>query len=233
MSRKRLSPDVRLALPLALVVLAAGCGPIDPRANSVEAVESAVNPAGWQQIPRPVENQVETVTVSHKVAFAGNRSDVTNAERASLQSFLEAAGVPKGTRLGVEMPSSPLGDRDTLSVARASAIRLELYRLGYGVKFEDPSEYDARGDDLIEIRAARTIVALPDCSQPQPLQGQRPLHDFGCSSTAVLGLMIASPSELNQGQPLGPADGEASVLGVQRYRAGTPTPLKDEATSSQ
>lgn len=231
MPRKRLSLDTRLILPLALVVLAAGCGPVDPRANSVEAVESAVNPAGWQQIPLPVENQVETVTVSHKVAFAGNQSEVTNAERVRLRSFLESAGVPKGTRLGVEMPSTPLGDRDALSVARASAIRLELYRLGYGVKFEDPEEYAARGDDLIEVRAARTIVALPDCSQPQPLQGQRPLHEFGCSRTAILGLMVANPSELIEGQTLAPADGEASVLGVQRYRAGTPAALLDETTT--
>ena len=41
----------------------------------------------------------------------------------------------------------------------------------------------------------------------------------GCSNAANLSLMLANPADLQNGQPLAPADGEATTPAIQRYRA--------------
>ncbi|MGD9895416.1 MAG: CpaD family pilus assembly lipoprotein, partial [Dehalococcoidia bacterium] len=56
--------------------------------------------------------------------------------------------------------------------------------------------------------------------------------NYGCADAHNLGIMVADPADLTRGQDEGSTDGTASVLGIQRYRTGKVTPLKDSDTGS-
>ena len=57
--------------------------------------------------------------------------------------------------------------------------------------------------------------------------------NFGCSDAVNLGLMVASPADLTEGRPLGPADGKPAAAAVARYLDDKVTPLPTEATVGQ
>jgi pilus assembly protein CpaD len=83
---------------------------------------------------------------------------------------------------------------------------------------------------------AYTLAALPqECpghTVPTALDSEhRPVPVVGCSNAANLGMMVSNPSDLVRGRTLAPADGEGSVLAIQRYRSGQITPLVKEGTS--
>ena len=76
----------------------------------------------------------------------------------------------------------------------------------------------------MRVTVGRYLVVPPRCpnwakpSQRDPLN--QPASNFGCATTVNLGLMVADPADLVRGRTLGPADGSASMLSIQRYRAG-------------
>jgi type IV pilus biogenesis protein CpaD/CtpE len=53
---------------------------------------------------------------------------------------------------------------------------------------------------------------------------------FGCANRANLAAMVADPADLDRGRALAPAQGDAAIAAVQRYRKGQVTPLPASGT---
>jgi type IV pilus biogenesis protein CpaD/CtpE len=51
----------------------------------------------------------------------------------------------------------------------------------------------------------------------------RPEYNYGCSTTAALGMMVANPLDLERGRNEGAADGERAAKVIELYRLRQPT----------
>jgi type IV pilus biogenesis protein CpaD/CtpE len=60
----------------------------------------------------------------------------------------------------------------------------------------------------------------------------RPVQPWGCSVDAALGMMVADPLDLVQGENLGPADGEQASGALRRYREDKVKELNKEETTN-
>ncbi|MBI3453043.1 MAG: hypothetical protein HY057_09525 [Rhodospirillales bacterium] len=172
-------------------------------------------------------NQVERVIYVHHVRFVPGTVDLAPGELPRLEARLRNVGrEPSGrqhviaARAGV---AAPLAER------RAALLSAYLARQGAPIVAVDETAA-ALPPDLIADPAtatvlfARYIVTAPECPdwrKPGAADfNNRPSSNFGCASEANFGLMIADPADLVRGRDMGPADGEAAVLGIQRYRKG-------------
>ena len=74
----------------------------------------------------------------------------------------------------------------------------------------------------MRVTVGRYVVTPPNCPDwTKPATGDpgnNVSSNFGCATTANLGLMIADPGALVRGYAAGPGDGEMLAKGVQNYR---------------
>jgi pilus assembly protein CpaD len=210
-----------------------GCAGWDP--------EERINTyGGWRQIGAWPAPRVEQVPVRHVVHFLPGADILTAADRVALASFLAANGIERGATVALSAvnPDPAAGMRAS---NRMQAVSSTLNQMGIATVVQ-PATVDTGGsvvlgqaDDVAVV--AYTLAALPqECpgyTTPITLDNEhRPIPVPGCSNAANLGMMVANPGDLVQGRALAPADGEGSVLAIQRYRAGQITPLVKEGTSS-
>lgn len=221
----------RLAL-LAAAVTLAGCHMAQVPDNPIDQVNSHVfDSANWQQLPRPMRNQVEPISLVHTVSFDAEEIQLGAQELARLAEFLEQAGVGDGARIEIDGPRDVGGYHDPVTKARFAAIEAELTRIGLrSVVPARPRALLGKPEDRIAVTVTRAMVIPPDCDPGQPGFATRPDFSFSCSSAAILGQMIADPVDLEQGRALGPADAESSTLAIRRFRAGAPRPINPETT---
>jgi pilus assembly protein CpaD len=98
----------------------------------------------------------------------------------------------------------------------------------------EPTNNQSTGEEIVVF--AQTVAVLPpDCpgyNQPVTLDYEwRPNTRLGCANAINLGLMVANPSDLAQGRPIGPADAEMSAAAVNRYQTDKTYPTGDGLTS--
>jgi type IV pilus biogenesis protein CpaD/CtpE len=121
-----------------------------------------------------------------------------------------------------------------LAAARAAAVAAEL--LPYGIVVTgSPFGAGPRGDRAV-VAVDRTLVRLPDCpdwSKPNSTTDftNSVASNFGCATVTNLGRMVANPSDLARGQPLGFAQGTPAVAAMGRYQADR-VPLAPEPPGS-
>jgi len=228
--RKAMSRKVFLGLPaLAVAGLLAGCH-IDPAKHDAGEILLAhtFDSANWQQMRPTVRPQVEPITRVHTVNFAPGSSDLSDAEVGALVSFLEKSGVNTGARIEIDGPRRDDRFFDPLTAARLAEIEAELSGLGLDAEVPDrPIRSLARSDEDVAVTVTRATVIEPDCSTEQPSLGSRPDFTYSCSNAAILGRMVAEPTDLVRGRTLGPADAEAATRPIKQYRSGKTETLKD------
>ena len=110
-----------------------------------------------------------------------------------------------------------------------------LRRSGFEVALGKPKSSGRSRDNSVRVTVGRHLVKTPTCPDwSKPATGDssnRVTSNFGCATSTNLGLMIANPGVLVQGtDELGPADGEATALGIKQYRDGKV--LKPKTTST-
>jgi pilus assembly protein CpaD len=147
---------------------------------------------------------------------------------------LAPADAQRLTRLalaGAILPS------DRVSVAAAGPRGLEAARQAAIARALLPYRIVARPAVLprsarnhATVTVERTLVTLPPCpnwSGPTPEHfDNQPSSNFGCATAVNRGMMVASPSDLAGGQPLGPADAAPAVIATDLYRANkVPPPM--------
>jgi len=181
-----------------------------------------VTQATWKQQEAPAEPEVRRVDVQHVVAFAPQALELTDVEREALGMFVQKNNLQPGSHVSVGAPT-----KTAVQVARSrnrlASVRNELQRLGItsSIVTAQATGTNSTGDEIVVF--AQTVAVLPpDCpgyNTPITLDFEwRPSTRLGCANATNLGLMVANPSDLAQGRPIGPADAEAAVLGIQRYQ---------------
>jgi len=207
-----------LALVLIVPVMLAGC-------SNYDRDKRYATYSGWKQMDPTPQPQVVAAPVRHAVRFAPGGGEIGGVESEALDLFLNRNAVTGGGRvwLAAATPGA-LADR------RLVAVRDRLWALGIAAGTSQPPAGGGLGADEILVTAQTTVVLAPDCpgyNQPTSFDFERrPELVMGCANAANLGLMIANPADLVQGQALAPADALAATLAIQRYQAGQVTPLE-------
>ncbi len=224
----------KLSVVLAGLALS-GCHIEEIQNNPIDVVNShTFDHANWQQRPRTVDNQVEEITLVHTINFTSGDSDLSEVELSELLKFLQESGVHDGARIEIDGPRDLGGYHDPLTAARMSAIEAELSSIGLRSQVPSrPITSLVKPEEAIAVTVSRAMVILPNCNIPQPEFALRPRAIFSCSNAAALGMMIADPLDLERGRATDPADGQASSVSIQRYRAGKTKPIKIESSRSR
>lgn len=227
-------PSARLVtLSLVLAAALGGCHVQSFEENPVEvAINHTFDWANWRQRPARVRNMVEPITVVHPVSFADGQAGLSDPELSGLVDFLNQSGAGDGARIEIDGPRLDGGYHDALTAARLSEIQDALSRLGLAGEVPDqPVELLTKPNGSVVVTVTQSTVILPDCSVQQPPYAVRPDYTFSCTTAATLGMMVADPLDLERGRATGSADGERSVLSIQRYRTDQLKKPTSESTS--
>jgi pilus assembly protein CpaD len=184
----------------------------------------------YAAIDSPKENRIRLVRHEHVVRFPGNAAALDAHEAARLAQFLGSRASDGGATIAV----GP-GTSGALVSSRERAVRDALAARGYrAVDVFHVSSADALNQVIVSVASAVVVTPrCPDYSKPTEYNYTNTPHsNFGCASAHNLGVMVADPADLARGRDEGTLDGTQSVLGVQRYRTGKVTPLKDPGDSS-
>jgi pilus assembly protein CpaD len=189
----------------------------------------------WKQQELPAQPQVQRVDAQHVIPFASKDLEISDVEREALAMFVRQSNLQPGSHVSVAAPTKTAA-QGARSRNRLASVRNELQRMGISssVVQAEPTNNQSTGDEVV-VFAQTVAVLTPDCpgyNQPITLDYEwRPETRLGCANAVNLGLMVANPSDLAQGRPLSPADGEAMAAGVNRYRTDTTYPSSDALTA--
>ena len=214
------------AVALSLLLLA-GCNTGEVWRTPDEYVGDLFRTAKWKPAKRTPENAVELIGIEHVVTFDEGSARMTGPERQRLSQFLSRSRLANGDSVALLGPLRDQGRHDPVTAARLQFVRGELLVMGISstVPLEDRPDLAAREGISVVVR--RSVVISPDCAQPLPAPGNRPRFVMGCSNEANFGQMIADPLDLVQGREADPADGEASALSIERFRARESTEVEE------
>jgi pilus assembly protein CpaD len=190
---------------VALLLAAAACNPI----------------AEYTETEAPKRLVLDGTTVQVDLRFPPGSSGLAAREAARLRG-LAATQLASSDRVLVAAGGSP-----ALAAARIGTISTELLR--YGV-VASPMKIAGIAPDRAIVEAVRHQVTLPPC----PNWSKWPAgagdftntvaSNFGCANATNLGRMVASPTDLASGQPLGPAAAMPATAAVTRYLTDKVTP---------
>ncbi len=201
--------------------------------TTVGVAENAIMTGNWQQIDAMATLDTQSVVQAHAVNFPNGTIGLTDEERSRLITFLRSRNITRADQILLDGLRSDEQEHLPATSERIETLRLELANLGLRSHVaQTPITAQRAPDDRVALIVTRTLVRLPDCSSEAPGRGDRPVHLRDCANQTNLGLMVANPADLHSGTAGGPADGAASVLGIERYRSGEITPLID-ALSTQ
>lgn len=204
-----------LAIGMAAVTLA-GCAESDDRRLNTFAT--------WKQAEPLPQPKVQRVDVQHVVAFTSKSLEMSEIEREALGLFVRQANLQPGTHVSIAAPTKTAAQaaRAQNRLASVSAA-LQRYGVSSSLVSAEPTNNLSTGDEIV-VFAQSIAVLPPDCpgyNTPIAVDFEwQPNFRLGCANAINLGLMVANPSDLAQGRPLGPGDAEALALGISRYRAG-------------
>jgi pilus assembly protein CpaD len=189
----------RTTLAAALLMLLGGC-----QFNQL---------AGYSETESPKHLTLDTSITRFDMRFAG--AALVPADVARLRNLAATGAIGPADRVLVAAAGNP-----GLANARAGSIAGVL--LQYGIIATASPLVGVQPDRAI-IEVSRTLVTLPPCpnwsksSAGATDYANQPSSNFGCSTAVNLGLMIASPTDLVSGRPVGPAEGQPSAAAVNRY----------------
>tara|TARA_R110000782_G_scaffold19476_3_gene53155 strand:- start:641 stop:1492 length:852 start_codon:yes stop_codon:yes gene_type:complete len=180
--------------------------------------------------PATRQPRVQPVAIAHKVAFSQGTVTLDVTAGRDIDAFLARQKVDRADALEIAIPVG--GGEIARGRAARVAAYLKLKHLAAGLVIDDDPKMAA---DTVRLVVHRYQVALPGCpdwtDRSGITHGNQPSGNWGCATAVNLGLMVANPGDLVWGRDGGPADGEAQVLGIQRYRKGETKPLLGGATS--
>ena len=217
-------------MPLLLVLLLAGCQSYagrpwyDPLNMQVEMQ------------PRAEKNvQVIPSETSFALQFGRGGAEMTDAEHRAAVAFLQRRQLARTDEVFVDF--GLFVDTSALATQRRQNIARVVGEAGI-----DPARVRVRSniagiaDNEVNLTVRRYLVMLPGCPDYTSRAGRtfdnRPHSNWGCATASNLGRMVAEPRDIIEGRGETLADGEAMVLGIQRYRTGTTRKLDVDDTNT-
>ncbi len=177
----------------------------------------------WSSVEAPRENTVALVRLSHNVQFRANEDRLNPTETYRLGAFIRDQSVGYGDQILLLDAGGPTAQRRTDAVARVFA------RGGMKVVRDVEIEGVTPGPNEVRVLVGRHVVTAPKCpnwtKKADDDFGNTGSSHIGCTTTTNLGRMVANPSDLVQGEPLRPSDGELNAFRVESYRLGKYPPM--------
>jgi pilus assembly protein CpaD len=181
----------------------------------------------WSPAEAPKAPRVEYVRLQHATAFKPGSPELAAGEAEGLRRFLDQAEVTSEDHVFFEP-----GSEDRLTAARIGRLSKAVTARGVGAQTLPASATEPVAN-RVTVVVERYVVVPPDCPNwTSPAVGDhsnQPGSNFGCATSTNLGLMVADPRDLVIGRTLGPAEGDAALAAVKRYRLGK---IKDPAPIS-
>lgn len=184
---------------------------------AVAAVLAACAPAAeYSDSEAPNVLTLDRTSAVVGVHFAPGSDRLMAADAVRLHRLAAAGAIATSDRVTVAAGGDP-----DLAAARRAAVAAEL--LPYGVVVSDGGRQIAPLDQAVLV-ADRTLVRTPDC----PNWSKSPAvtdftntvaSNFGCATVTNLARMVAYPTDLATGQPVGFNQGTPAVAAVGRYQA--------------
>jgi len=193
---------LRAGAILASLVLAAACVPKSAQFTGVAPQK---------------RNEVQMVRMTHEVRFNPTTGEMLTGEANRIDSFLSSIRFGYGDTVSLDVGDGPV------PANRWRAVNAHLNQRGIWLEDRAPISGAAPRPGSAVLVIDRYVVSAPNCSDwGQNLSvnwsnGQSP--NFGCSTTTLLGLMVANPRDLIHGQPDGGPVGEAATDAIVRSRA--------------
>lgn len=164
-------------------------------------------------------NEVSMVRLKHSVSFDSG-SGLDAMERAAIEDFLALNRIGYGDILSLDLGDA--GDPNAMA-DKWYAVYEYLMEFGIHLQPEAPITGAAPATDSGVLIVERYIVSTPVCEKfadgPDPNWANATSPWFGCTSTSLLGLMIADPADLINGNPDGPPDAEKAGKAIRElYR---------------
>lgn len=193
------------------------------------------------QVDMPPRDQKKVQVVPSETAFAlqfARGSDqLSDAERRAAIGFLERRATQRTDEVYVDF--GVLIESTDLAASRRNVIAGLIREAGL-----DPAHVRVRSnvaniaEHEVNLTVLRYLVMMPGCPDFTTRAGRtfdnRPHSNWGCATASNFAQMVAEPRDIEKGRDGGFADGEAMVLGIQRYRAGETRKLSiDETNTAQ
>jgi len=198
------------------------------------------DPLNMQVDMKPREEkkvQVVPSETSFALQFENGGTRIADAERRAAAAFLKRRALGDSDDVfvdfGVLVDSTDLADERRRNIAGLFA--------DAGI---DPVRVRVRsniaGIDVNEVNLTvrHYLVTLPGCPDFTSRAGRtfdnQAHSNWGCATARNFGRMVAEPRDIVEGRGATLADGEAMVLGIQRYRAGMTRALDvDDANTAE
>jgi len=172
---------------------------------------------------------VDRTSAAVDVRFAPGSDQLLAGDAVRLRRLAATHAISRADRITVAAAGGP-----DLATARAAAVAAEL--LPYGIVVTGQPVGAAPYGDRAVVAVDRTLVRLPDCpnwSKPNASTDftNTLASNFGCATVTNLGRMVANPTDLASGQPLGFVQATPAVAAIGRYQADR-VPLAPEPPGS-
>lgn len=163
------------------------------------------------------KNEVEVTDFSHAVSFADGSATLSDAEKAGLDNFVYSQGLGYGDQLVLDFATG-----DTAWGEKMAAVNNFLKTRGFWVK------YATQSGSISDVNSAALVVTrysviTPDCvalAKESFVPGELwENKTFGCVTAHNLGLMVANPQDLIEGQPDTLPATWSAVRAMQIYRS--------------
>ena len=176
----------------------------------------------------PKQLTLDSSTVRVDLGFGPGTAHLRPADTARLRQLAAAGGISADDRIFIAAAGPP-----GLAAQRIGAVSAEL--LHYGIVVSPIQLSGVRPDRAI-IEVTRTLVTLPPCpnwsKQPYSDFGNQPSSNHGCATEVNLGMMVARPTDLASGLPLGAAEGQPAAAAINRYLNDKTMPLASAAAAT-
>lgn len=159
---------------------------------------------------------LDRTAASYDFRFVPGTDTLLPADIARLRHLAASGAIAASDRVTISTAGGP-----ALGAARSAAVSAEL--LSYGI-VPTGSVPGTPPRDRVVVAVSRTLVRLPDCPNWSKQNNTTDFtntiaSNFGCANVTNLGRIVAYPSDLASGQPVGLAQGTPAVAAVGRYQA--------------
>lgn len=174
-------------------------------------------------------NEVEMIKIPFMITFDSGNSSLSDKAIQRLDQFMMKSNVSYGDELSMDFPLKRDGSLSEENRKRMTFLSGLLKKRGLHLSANVTPYGISPAVDQARLLISRYVVTPPLCgdwSQPSTGNyGNMNLPDFGCSSQANLGLMVANPRDLITGVANGVPDSEKAAKAVLTYRTKKPGKL--------
>ena len=186
----------RSLVVVVLVLLVGACAPVTT----------------YTDAEAPKRLKLDSATTQIDLHFAPGTASLSSADAARLRRLAAAGGVGSSDRVVVTAAGAP-----RLAAQRVGTVSALLLNYGVVVIAGEGNMPPDRGVAEV-IRTLVTLPACPNWSKPSYSDfGNQPSSNFGCANQVNLGMMVANPTDLASGLPVGAAAGQPASAAVNRY----------------